>query len=62
MARQIARVYDEALSWGHGPLDPTERAAAAAVCARATSRADAEELLAMCGLLRKPSPRQEPTP
>lgn len=36
-----------------GPLDGTERAAAVAVCARATSPADARELLAMLGLLRK---------
>ena len=36
-----------------GPLDDTERDAALAICARATSKADAETLLAMCGLLRR---------
>ena len=39
-----------------GPLDPTERAAALAVCARATSRADAIHLLDMLGLLREVTP------
>ena len=46
------RVYDEARD-PSGPLDPVERAAAVTICDRATSRADAVELLAMCGLLRK---------
>ena len=39
-----------------GPLDPAERAAALAICARATSRADAIQLLDMCGLLREVTP------
>ena len=53
---QIGRIYDETLTWGRGTLDPTEHAAALAICARATSRTDAERLLAMCGLLRKDKP------
>ena len=53
MAHQIARIYEETRNWGRGPLDATERAAAITVCARAASRAEAVELLTMCGLLRK---------
>ena len=53
MAHQIARIYEETRNWGRGPLDPTERAAAIAICDQARSKAEAVLLLWMCGLLRK---------
>lgn len=44
-------VFDDA-QFRRGPLSTEERQAALTICDRATSRADAEELLKMLGLLR----------
>jgi len=50
------RMYDDAHD-PHGPLDPVERQAAIAICDRAHDKAEAIELLAMFGLLRKDGAR-----